>query len=69
MVSDLLDGAAMSDRQWFGPVPRGADWNPQHGADPDAVDFHRHAAGDPERIDMERVGTLTRINRQRERRT
>ena len=59
----------MNDREWFGPVPRGTGWDPQHGADPDVVDFHRWAAGEPERIDVERVGTLTRLNRQRERRT
>ena len=59
------NGAARGVDDWFGPVPQSSAGS---GADLDVVDFHRWAAGEPERIRLSSVGTLTRLNRDQERR-
>ena len=66
-VADYVEtsGVARSVEDWFGPVPQSSGGD---GADLDVVDFHRWAAGEPERIRLPSVGTLTRLNRGRERR-
>ena len=52
--------------EWFGPVPR-ADTD-RRDADPDVTAFHRWAASEPERLVLRDEQTLTRLNRERERR-
>lgn len=54
--------------EWFGPVPELGAVAAGGGADLDVVDFHRWAAGELQRVHLASVGTLTRLNRERERR-
>ena len=59
------NGAARDVEDWFDSVLQSSAGS---GADPDVVDFHRWAAGEPESIRLSSVGTLTRLNRDQERR-
>ena len=58
---------------WFGRVSRPSTEEERlrrgGGADPDAAEFHRWLAGQGEPVTLSSVGTLTRLNRKRERRT
>lgn len=68
MVLTRREGDAVIRRDdWFGPVPQSSA-RTGGGADLDVIDFHRWAAGELQRVHLASVGTLTRLNRERERR-
>ena len=68
-MTKALEPQHPSRARWFGRVPKPSSEDAGRRADLDMIDFHRWAAGESECIPLSSVGTLTRINRERERRT